>query len=1111
MRTPFNGTLIEQTKKSGEKEDFRGWVALSLAFLLLALSVVASGIIYYRQYATAYRFHVESQLTAIADLKVADLTQYRKERMGDVSMFFQNAPFSALVRRFLDNPEDADAQSQLQIWFGKYQPFYDQVFLLDGQGVIRLSSPAGLPAASSFVAKGVSDVLGSGQPAFQDFYRSEQDQRIYLGIMAPIFDEQNAHRPLGVFYMRIDPETYLYPFIKRWPTASQTAETLLVRREGNEVVFLNELRFQTNSALNLRMPLDRAALPAAKAALGREGFMEGTDYRGVRVLAAMRAIPNSPWMLVARMDAAEAYALMRTELWQVVFMAGVLLLGAGAFAGALWRQQRVRFYREKAETTEALRASEVRYRRLFESAKDGILILDAETGMILDVNPFLIEFLKYPREAFLGKRVWELGSFKDIIANRDNFLILQQKEYIRYEDLPLETSDGGQVEVEFVSNVYQVNNHKVIQCNIRDITERIQTIKTLRESQRLIEGIINAIPVRVFWKDKNLAYLGCNMAFARDAGFADPKDLIGKDDFQMVWRAQADLYRSDDLQVIMSDCPKLLSEEPQTTSMGNTITLLTSKVPLHNSEGKVCGVIGSYMDITERKRGEDVRNRLAMAVEQANDTIVITDTDANILYTNPAFEKSTGYTRAEALGQNPHILKSGKQDAEFYRQMWGVLNGGEVWHGHFINRRKSGELYEEEATISPVRDAAGNTINYVAVKRDVTREVRIESQFRHLQKMEAFGQLASGVAHDFNNILAVISGSAQLLLMDEKFLSAEGMEYVKQVINAAERAATLTRQLLIFGRKQEMQSKPVALNDVIENLAKMLERVIREDIALECQYAARLPFIQGDPGMLEQVLLNLVVNARDAMPNGGQLVIATEGTSVTEACARRNPEARPGEFVCLTVSDTGAGITSEHMQRIFEPFFTTKEVGKGTGLGLATVYSIVKQHQGWIEVSSRLGEGSTFKIFLPVVPAPVEKIAAAEAKPNQSDGNELILLVEDEEPVRMVTRRMLERHGYTVLLACAASEAREAWRSYKDKVALLLTDIIMPEGVTGCDLAAELRKDRPGLKVVFMSGYSAEALGKDTELFRRPGTSFIYKPWTADHLIRTVRECLDAR
>ena len=350
--------------KSLEAYGSRGGFGFLLVFLLLAGGIVVTGWLYCRNYEKQFKAGVERQLSVIADLKAGDLAQYRKERLEDGALFFQNAPFAALVRRFLEEPEDTDAQRQLRVWLGKCQPYYDQVRLFDAQGATRLSSSPGLPAVSAAVARGAAEALRAGRVTIQDFYRSETDERIHLGVLVPIFDEQNGRRALGVFFLRVDPKTYLYPFLERWPAASLTAETLLVRREGNEAVFLNELRFQSNSALNLRAPVDRVALPAAQAALGREGFMEGTDYRGVPVVAALRAIPDSPWALVARMDTAEAYGPIRNQLWQVAVMACALLFGAAACVALLWRQQRVRFYREQAEKTEALRESEAGYRRL---------------------------------------------------------------------------------------------------------------------------------------------------------------------------------------------------------------------------------------------------------------------------------------------------------------------------------------------------------------------------------------------------------------------------------------------------------------------------------------------------------------------------------------------------------------------------------------------------------------------------------------------------------------------------------------------------------------------------------------------------------------------------
>jgi CheY-like chemotaxis protein len=291
----------------------------------------------------------------------------------------------------------------------------------------------------------------------------------------------------------------------------------------------------------------------------------------------------------------------------------------------------------------------------------------------------------------------------------------------------------------------------------------------------------------------------------------------------------------------------------------------------------------------------------------------------------------------------------------------------------------------------------------------------------------------------------------------------------------------------------------------------MLKRVIGENIDLQCHYAATLPFVQADTGMMEQVILNLVVNARDAMPLGGQLHVATEQLTLDEAHARVHPEARAGDFVCMRVSDTGTGIAPEVLPRIFEPFFTTKEVGKGTGLGLATVFGIVQQHQGWIEVSSQVGKGSTFKVFLPAIPTPARPAEAAVAGSYIRGGKETILLVEDEHSVRMTTRRVLEGKGYTIWEATSGREALEVWQSHAGEIVLLLTDIIMPGEMTGRDLAEQLWGQRPGLKVIFMSGYSAEILGKGTEFIRRIRSCFLQKPSTSRALLETVRRCLDEK
>jgi CheY-like chemotaxis protein len=375
--------------------------------------------------------------------------------------------------------------------------------------------------------------------------------------------------------------------------------------------------------------------------------------------------------------------------------------------------------------------------------------------------------------------------------------------------------------------------------------------------------------------------------------------------------------------------------------------------------------------------------------------------------------------------------------------------------------------------------------------------------------MEAVGRLAGGVAHDFNNLLVVMRTHAELLLLDNAVRTQEARDGLKQITDAADKAANLTRQLLAFSRKQVMQSQPLLLNDIVANLTKMLNRIIGEDIRLECYYAARLPLVKADVGMLEQVIINLVVNARDAMPAGGQVQIGTEKVCLDASCTRSNPEARPGDFVSLSVSDTGTGIAAEHLPRIFEPFFTTKEMGKGTGLGLATVYGIVKQHGGWIEVNTRLGAGTTFKIFLPALPAGIGQSEHEKQPPQICPGTESILLVEDEDAVREVIKESLQTYGYTIFEATCAREAMTIWKKSNGKIDLLLTDIVMPEGMNGRDLAERIRATKPDLSVIFMSGYSPEIAGRDTGFFYRKKTAFLQKPFPATALLETVRRCVE--
>ncbi len=528
-----------------------------------------------------------------------------------------------------------------------------------------------------------------------------------------------------------------------------------------------------------------------------------------------------------------------------------------------------------------------------------------------------------------------------------------------------------------------------------------------------------------------------------------------------------------------------------------------------STNGAVCGgrklVFCVCRDITERKRAEAERERLLSAIEQAAEAIVITDREGAIQYVNPAFSRVTGYSREEALGKNPRILKSGKQDEGFYRRLWDALGAGRPWEGRLVNRRKDGTLYTEEATISPVRDATGATVSYVAVKRDITHELSLEAQFLQAQKMEAVGRLAGGVAHDFNNLLMGIMNYAELC-RDE--LPAEHVvrPWLDEIMADAQRSANLTRQLLAFARKQVIAPRVLDLNDAVAGMLKLLRRLIGEDIDLAWLPGADLWPVMLDPSQIDQILANLCVNARDAIAGVGRITIATGRVTVTASSGADHGELSPGDYVLLAVSDDGCGMDEETIGHVFEPFFTTKEMGHGTGLGLATVYGIVEQNYGSIRVESEPGKGTTLRIYLPRAEDDGPAAVAMPASPQAPRGAETVLLVEDERSLRVTCRLFLEQLGYTVLVAEAPAAALALAAEHVGEIQLLLSDVVMP-GMGAKDFAAQLMAVRPHIRCLFMSGYTADVIAHrgilDQDLF------FLAKPFTRDTLARKVREVLD--
>ena len=529
-------------------------------------------------------------------------------------------------------------------------------------------------------------------------------------------------------------------------------------------------------------------------------------------------------------------------------------------------------------------------------------------------------------------------------------------------------------------------------------------------------------------------------------------------------------------------------------------------------EGEQAFVMGTFQDITARKKAEEALEQRELEFRVMFEVASIGMAQADIttgqwLRVNKQMCAITGYSPEEMLRMHIPDLTH-PEDRQRDWEMFQKVIRGEMPHYRIEKRyvRKNGEVAWVSVNMTVVRDAAGHPLRTMATIEDITERKRLESHLRQAQKLEAIGQLAGGVAHDFNNILAVMMTHLGLLLMDSN-LDSETQQALRDIDAEARRAAELTRQLLMFGRRSVLLVKPLDLNDIVVNLLKMLKRLIGEHIDLRFDEKSALPTVEADASMMEQVLMNLVVNARDAMPKGGRITISTAQTDLETAQAAANPVRRRGRFVCLAVSDTGSGIDAATLKRIFEPFFTTKEVGKGTGLGLATVHGIVAQHKGWVEVDSKVGQGTTFRVYLPAIDrSPVTVAQPPKAKP-VGGGQETILLVEDELSLRHLVAHTLRVLGYKVYEAVNGVEAMILWQIHGSQVDLLFTDMVMPEGMTGLELVEQLRSLKPGLKAIISSGYSMEMA--QTRAPNKEGFVYLPKPFNTEALAKAVRDCLD--
>lgn len=536
------------------------------------------------------------------------------------------------------------------------------------------------------------------------------------------------------------------------------------------------------------------------------------------------------------------------------------------------------------------------------------------------------------------------------------------------------------------------------------------------------------------------------------------------------------------------------------------VVAMFSREPLTEATLKALSGIADETAIgIQQKQYEEKLLKLSAVVEQSPATIVITDTAGNIEFVNPKFAQLTGYLPEETLGRHTRMLKSGNTPPEVYESLWATITSGAVWHGEFESRKKNGELFWEAATISPIKNNEGTITHFVAIKDDITGRKKLEGQLRQSQKMEAVGLLAGGVAHDFNNMLMAIVGYGNVLRMkleEDHPLS----DHIDKLLAAADRAAGLTQSLLAFSRKQVMDSRPVNLNEIIRRVEKFVARIIGEDIEIRTSYRKDPLNIIADSGQIEQVLMNLAANARDAMPHGGSFSIVTDSIEIDRNYIDVHGFGEPGTFALILASDTGKGMDAATRQRVFEPFFTTKEVGKGTGLGLSVTYGIIKQHNGYINIYSEPDKGTTFRIYLPLAEATAVERNEPLPQLRPRGGSETILLAEDEADLRTLARQVLTEFGYRVIEAVDGEDAVSRYTEHKEEIQLLLLDIIMPKK-NGKDAYDEIRKMGGEVRTIFLSGYPPDMIRKNGIL----GSEFdlVMKPISPQNLLKKIREVLD--
>ena len=952
---------------------------------VVAIAIVAVGIWASMDQLRTARRSVEGDLLAVARLKTEQIVDWRKERLVDAGIIQGSQPFSDLVARWVDSGRPDDA-AQILAWLQTIAETagYSDIRLVDPSGRVLLDLSGNGGPLLADAQSGLQSALATRKAVLTDLHRGGESEAVHLDVIAPLLSATAPEgQAIGAVVLSADAGDFLFPLIQTWPMDSASAETLLVERDGDQVLYLNDLRFQQGAALNLRFPLTQEDLPAARAVLGAQGIVQGVDYRGVKVVGAVQSIPGSPWFIVAKIDSSEAFAAATLRGWLVAGVFALLLVGLLGGTELYWQRGLKRRYKEAHDLELSRLVLLARYEHLVQLANDVIFVADARRH-IVEANERALESYGYSREEFLGLQIEDLVPPSEIPGLQGRLERLEQ--------------EGS---------------------NVAEVVHR------------------------------------------RKDGSAFPVEVSGR---------SIDIDGTMYLHLIVRD-------------------------------------------ITERKRAEAELALSAFSVNHASDLVFWLDPDGRIIFASDSTCERHGYSRDELLTMTVVDLDP-SHSREQWAENWRTVKEEGLLRLETTHRTKQGELFPVEVRGNYV-EFEGAEYNCVFA-RDITERRQAEEalrdrdeQVRQSQKMEAVGQLAGGIAHDFNNLLAAIVGYSDLLLAREGAFDLSVREDIEEISRAADRATSLTRQILAFSRRQALRPTVASLNSVLKGMGPLLRHTLGENIDLITAEHDDLGLVEVDVHQFEQVLLNLAVNARDAMSSGGRLTLEAANAELDQDYCLTHAEVTPGPYVMLAVSDTGTGMDETTLGRIFEPFFTTKAHEKGTGLGLSMVYGTVKQSNGSISVYSEPGKGTSFKIYLPRVTAEGEDRAPAAAAVASARGTGTILVVEDEISLQKLIVRVLDPLGYRVIAASTGAEARQLAEQEGHALDLLLTDVVLPGEMQGNDLARDLLATRPGLAVLYMSGYTRNAIVHAGRL--DPGVDFLEKPFTPEALGNAVREVLGRR